>query len=86
MCPWKPHNTSSPHAFFQRTITPWNCLGNASLGLLILNSQFILAEMRIRWVKQTRQSHFVHHRTLAKEREKMLETFSESSQIPKLQL
>lgn len=32
----------------------WNSLGNASLGLLFLNFQLILTEMRIRFVKQDR--------------------------------
>lgn len=50
------------------------------LELLFLNSQLILEKMRITLVKQTRQSQFLHHRTLTQTETgrwpKVLRTFS----------
>lgn len=76
MCQQKPLTP----LFFQKTPMPWNSLGNASLGVLPLNSQLILEKTRITLVKQTKQSQFLHHRTLAQTETgrlpKVLETFS----------
>lgn len=53
------HSEPPPPVFIspENTYT-WKSLGNASLGLLFLNFQLILTVMRVRFVKQTRQSHY----------------------------